>query len=149
MIKRLVIMGFILLVIGATTVYWLDKTTTTTLAETVSTDQEEKDFILHMRIENSDDGFRILHSLEYIGEEQVTIEHRTPLISISFNTDTSDFTGSPVSKTLESGDIYRPHQSALIEEPLEAGTHTVYMTCQFYYKEEFINIKIEKDIVFQ
>lgn len=149
MIKRIVIMGFILLVIGATTVYWLDNTTTTTLAETVSTDQEEKDFILHMRIENSDDGFRILHSLEYIGEEQVTIQHRTPLISISFNTDTSDFTGSPVSKTLESGDIYRPHQSAVKQEPLEKGTHTVYMTCQFYYNEEYVNIKIEKDIVFQ
>ncbi|WP_112180691.1 MULTISPECIES: hypothetical protein [Paraliobacillus] len=149
MIKRLVIMAIILLAFGSTTVIWLDSTKTTTLAETVSIDQKENDFILHMRIENSDEGFRILHSLEYVGAEQVTIEHRTPLTSISINTDTSDFTGSPVSKILEPGDIYRPHKSAIIEESLEEGTHKVYMNCQFYYKEEQINIKIEKDIEFQ
>lgn len=149
MLKRLLIMGLILLSLGALTVYLLEQTSTTTLAETVSVDKEQDAFILHLRIENNDDGFRILHSLEYVGEEEVSIEHRTPLTYISFNNNRSNFTGSPVSKTLQAGDIYRPEVTSKIYEPLEAGTHTVYIHCQFSKDNQPINIKIEKEIYFQ
>lgn len=146
MIKRLVIMSFIVLFLGITTVVWLKASSTTTLAEPVVINQQEGEFILHMRIENGSEGFNVLHSLEYVGEEPVTIEHRTPMTFLSFGASNSDFTGSPISKTLQPGDIYRTKAKSKIYEKTSEGSDKIYVHCQFIADGEEINMNIEQEL---
>ncbi|CQR47856.1 hypothetical protein BN1058_02187 [Paraliobacillus sp. PM-2] len=149
MIKRLTIMSFIVLLLGTATVIWLRASSTTTLAEPVVIDQQKGDFILHMRIENNAEGIRVLHSLEYTGEKPITIKHRTPLTYLSFGAEKSNFTGSPISKTIQSGDIYRTTPMRKVFKPLENGSNKLYIHCQFMADDNLVNIRIEKDIKIQ
>ena len=148
MIKRFLVMSLVVASLSVAIVYWLEGITTTTLAETLSVKENKDAFILHMRIENNDKGFRVLHSLEHTGDEQVTIEHRTPLTSISIDARQSDFTGSTTSKTLQPGDIYRPDNTPAVYDSLKAGSHDIYIHCQFLIDGEPVNIELEKEIVF-
>ncbi|GGM20043.1 hypothetical protein GCM10011351_02350 [Paraliobacillus quinghaiensis] len=148
MIKRFLVMSLVVAGLSVAIFYWAGGLTTTTLAETLSIKENKEAFILHMRIENSEQGFRVLHSLEYTGDEQVTIEHRTPLTSISIDARQSDFTGSTTSKTLHPGDFYRPDNTPASYDSLEAGHHDVYIHCQFFIEGEPVDIEIEKEIVF-
>lgn len=139
-------MSFILILLGSGTVIWLRASSTTALAEPVVIHKQEGDFILHMRMENGSEGLRILHSLEYVGQEPVTLKHRTPLTYISFGVNKSNFTGSPISKTIQPGDIYRTTPTRKIFHPLENGSNALYVHTQFYANNEVINIEIEKNI---
>ncbi|GAA5417249.1 hypothetical protein Pryu01_02312 [Paraliobacillus ryukyuensis] len=146
MVKRLLVMGVIVLCFGTITVIWLKASSELTLSKPVLIDQKEDDFILHMRIENSTEGFRILHSLEYTGQEPVTIEHRTPLTFVSFGVDKSTFTGSPVTKALQPGDIYRPNVISETYNVLKKGVGQVYVHCQFKVGDKLMNITVNKDL---
>ncbi|MFB1051594.1 hypothetical protein [Paraliobacillus sp. JSM ZJ581] len=149
MIKRFAIMSVIVILLGLGTIVWFRTSSTKTLAEPVVIHKQEGNFILHMRMENNTEGFRVLHSLEYVGEKPITITHRTPLTYLSFGARKSNFTGSPISKTIQPGDIYRTTPTRKVFKPLENGSNTLYIHCQFIADEEVINIKIEKNVNIQ
>ncbi len=140
-------MSLIVVLLGAATVVWLRSSTATTLAEPVIINQQEGNFILHMRIENNSEGFRVLHSLEYVGEHPITITHRTPLTFLSYGVKKSDFTGSPISKELYPGDIYRTNTTSKVYGSITKGDQKVYIHCQFETENDTINIRIDKDII--
>ncbi len=56
------------------------------------------DFVMHIQVERMDEGFRVYRSVQYTGEDPVTVKHQTPLISLSFKRRNHDYTGSTVAK---------------------------------------------------
>ncbi|WP_186577645.1 hypothetical protein [Aquibacillus kalidii] len=149
MIKRISVLTLILIVFGMATVYFLNETTTAELKDTVKIREEQGDFIVHLRVEKVENkGYQILRSIEYQGKEPITIEHRTPLIAVSVNRSNAHFTGSPVTKTLNPGDIYHP-QEPKNDEPLDRGEHMLYIHTQFVTDGETVDIKTNKPIVFE
>ncbi len=137
-----------ILSIGLAIVYILQERTNAKLSEPVIMNTEHGDFILHLRVENTEEGFQVLRSLEYTGSDPVMIEHRTPLIAVSIDHTRHAYTGSPVRRVLEPGDIY------LSEQPLiftfrDKGKYVLYAQCQFRMNEEEMNIKLEKDLQFE
>lgn len=141
-------MTVVLLLVGSASVYWVKETTNAQLVETVKVSKQEDDFTLHIRVENHDEGFQILRSIQYDGDESVKIEHRTPLTAVSINQSGSDFTGSPVTKTLNPGDIYTP-QEPLSYKSLGKGEYLLYVHSQFFVDGKQVNITCESEIVFQ
>ncbi|SDJ76144.1 hypothetical protein [Sediminibacillus albus] len=148
MFKKTLLVAAIMAVIGAAAAYWLAETSSAKLAEPVKVNEQADDFIIHVQVEKKDKGFQVLRSLEYIGEEPVELLHRTPLISLDVNREMNDFTGSPVTKELDPGDVYHPQDPKLFK-PLDKGTHTLYITCEFYLNGELKSIQTEKEMVFE
>ncbi|MDC3412736.1 hypothetical protein NC797_04595 [Aquibacillus sp. 3ASR75-11] len=146
--KRLIGLLFILMVVISGTFYLVMGSSKAKLTEPVEMNKVNDDFILHVRAERTDQGFQVLRSLEYKGEEQITIMHRTPLISISVEYDKPRFTGSPVTQTLDPGDVYYP-QEPRVYSSLEKGEYTLFANGQFYFNGQIINIKSEETIQFQ
>ena len=146
--RRLLIMVTILLVVGASTVYVLKETGRAKLLETVKLSKQVDDFILHIRVESTKEGIQVLRSLEYKGKDSVDLLHRTPLISISLGRKHPNFTGSPVNKTLNPGDIYYPQESKDYST-LEAGDYTLFVHCQFVLNNELIEIKTDEKVIMQ
>ncbi len=99
-------------------------------------------------MENHENGLQVLRSLEYIGTETITLSHRTPLIGLSINHDNPKFTGSPVTKIMDPGDIYHPDdlQVFAFREP---GSYTLFVHCQLEVNGEPINIRINRDFIFK
>ncbi|MDL4842176.1 hypothetical protein [Aquibacillus rhizosphaerae] len=150
MIKRLLIMVIVVTVLSIVGVYWMKGSTNAELVGTVKVSEQQDNFIVHIRVENSDEGIKIFRSLEYIGQEIVVIDHRTPLTSVNINKQNNDFTGSPVTKTLDPGDIYRPQEAIAIPDgTLDKGKSTMYVHTQFFIDGEAINIKSEKELTFE
>ncbi|SDL80064.1 hypothetical protein [Sediminibacillus halophilus] len=148
MVKKLLMICTALAVIGGAAAYWFVETSSAKLAEPVQVSEQMEDFIMHVQVEKNEEGFQVLRSLEYIGDEPIVLSHRTPLISLRVNHDTKNFTGSPVTKELNPGDVYHP-QEAKVFNPLKKGSHTLYMDCEFYIDGERKNIKAHKEMVFQ
>ncbi|WP_053219854.1 hypothetical protein [Virgibacillus senegalensis] len=146
--KKILVICAALVVFGAVAVYWFVETSSAKLAEPVQVSKESEDFIMHVQVEKTDEGFQVLRSLEYTGNEPVVLSHRTPLISLHVNHDTKNFTGSPVTKELNPGDVYHP-QEAKIYNPLKKGKHTLFMDCEFFIDGERKNIKAEKEMIFR
>ncbi|MCT2534348.1 hypothetical protein NC661_09840 [Aquibacillus koreensis] len=138
--------GIILL--GTIGFYWMVESTNAKLVEPIKIKEEFEEFIVHIRVENIDEGIKILRSLEYRGEEPVTIEHRTPLTSVDISKNNNDFTGSFVTKNLNAGDIYRPQEPKVYESPSK-GKYTLHMHTQFFIDGEPINITSEEEVVFE
>ncbi|WP_430786296.1 hypothetical protein VBD025_13425 [Virgibacillus flavescens] len=109
---------------------------------------EEKDFIVHIRVEEIDEEIKVYRSLQYTGDETVEIEHQTPLISISLRNKNHDFTGSRVKKVMESGDSYYPQKAKLISKPQE-GEYTLYCLAEFQVDGESRSIEHTENLIFE
>ncbi|RYG73998.1 hypothetical protein EU245_03785 [Lentibacillus lipolyticus] len=107
------------------------------------------DFIMHIRVEQADEGFRVFRSVQYTGKEMVKVEHQTPLISVSFKYADHDYTGSTVSKTLRQGSSYHPQDPKMFKAPDEEGKHTLYCETIFTAGGEEITIRHEETLVFE
>ncbi|WP_163536651.1 hypothetical protein [Gracilibacillus sp. YIM 98692] len=140
----------LVLILGVTWLFgfFIKESMTTSLVETVKIKEQYEDFIVHVRIEETTEGFQVLRSLEYIGEEEVEIKHRTPLTQVTFTKDNGTFTGSHVQNTLKPGYSYHPQQP-LHMSPLNKGRHTVYIHSQFMVDGKEVNIKGQGTIVFE
>ncbi|UFU00851.1 hypothetical protein KO561_07940 [Radiobacillus kanasensis] len=143
--KRIIIISII--VVGLITFIGISQITNAKLVEPVKVSKQVEDFVLHVRIEQNEKGFQVLRALEYKGEAEVEILHRTPLISISIDRNDHDFTGSPVSRKMDPGDKYARDPKYF--EPLEEGTHTIFIHGQFYVNDELINIEEKREITFK
>jgi flagellar basal body-associated protein FliL len=145
--RRLLGLLLILIIVGVGTIYFVMGSSKAKLVEPVEIKKVSEDFVIHIRAEKIDQGFQVLRSLEYIGEESIKIMHRTPLISVSVDHDNHRFTGSPVAKTLEQGDVYYP-QDPQTFSALEKGDHVLLVHAQFVIEGKEVNIKSEKAIRF-
>ncbi|MGP4040470.1 hypothetical protein ACTWP4_11355 [Gracilibacillus sp. D59] len=146
--KRNTIVIAIIACIGTFLLFIIKDFQKTSLVETVKIEEQYEDFIVHIRIEGINDGFQVLRSVQYIGEENIMIQHRTPLTQITVNVDNATFTGSPISKQMKPGFHYHP-QEPLTFANLEKGDHKLFVHTQFFINGERIDIKTEKTISFQ
>ncbi|WP_226034546.1 hypothetical protein [Aquibacillus saliphilus] len=145
--KKIIILILLIVLTISGTIYWLNETSSAKLIETYKIREQKDDFIVHIRVERNGDGFQILRSLQYIGSETITIDHRTPLTSVSINQENHDFTGSHVTKTLEPNYIYHPQEPESYS-PLEKGSYNLYIHSQFFVDGEPFNVYSEQEIVF-
>ncbi|WP_077325849.1 hypothetical protein [Virgibacillus siamensis] len=88
------------------------------------------DFVMHIRVENEEKGFRVYRSIQYVGEDEVEVIHQTPLISVSFRHKNHDYTGSTVSNVLESDSNYHPQTPKHFDSP-KRGKYTLYCQAKF------------------
>ncbi|MBM7572192.1 hypothetical protein [Aquibacillus albus] len=148
MLKQIVVIAFLLLVIGISAMFWMKEYSSAQLVGPINVKEEKGDFILHVRVDNMENGVEVLSSLEYSGKDSVTLNHRTPLTAVSFHVERNDFTGSPVSKQMDPGDIYHP-QPPVTFTSLGKGTYRLYIHSQFFVKGKPINITTEKEIIME
>ncbi|GAE91831.1 hypothetical protein JCM21714_790 [Gracilibacillus boraciitolerans JCM 21714] len=120
----------------------------TSLVEAVKIEKQYGDFTVHVRIEEISEGFQVLRSIEYAGEEDIVIRHRTPLTQITINADNAVFTGSPVIKQMKPGFQYHPEMPLTFSE-LKKGEHKVYVHTQFFIEDQKFDIKTKSTIVFK
>ncbi len=119
------------------------------LEKTVIFKEEYNDYIIHIRIEAvNKEQFQVLRSLEYIGQEKLSIKHRTPLIAITMDKDNPVFTGSHRNRLLLPGYHYHP-QDPLVYDNLTEGKHIIYVHTQFDDGEEIVNIKTKGEVYFE
>lgn len=112
-----------------------------------SASKQVDDFILHLRVEEVEEGIQVLQSLQYVGEEEIIIEHQTPLVSVSLLHNNHDFIGNSVSKVLNKGNIY-PQQAVIFPSP-EKGECNLYVKARFVVEGEPIIIKHVKKLLFK
>ncbi|MFS0752016.1 hypothetical protein [Oceanobacillus sp. 1P07AA] len=70
-----------------------------------STVSFEDNFLLHIRTQETDDGVQVQNSIQYIGDPTVIVEHKNPLISVSYDGKHS-FEGETVQRQMSNGSIY-------------------------------------------
>lgn len=117
------------------------------LSAAISSSKQVEDFILHVRVEETDNGIRVLQSLQYVGKEEIVIEHQTPLVSVSFLHDNHDYTGSSVSKVLNEGNIY-PQKIVSFPSP-EKGECNLYVNARFNVGNERFLIEHVEELLFE
>lgn len=127
--KKLVSTLVVFLVIFAGIIYYT-YANADLMAENTTASVHKEDFVLHVRVENEEKGFRVYRSLQYVGEGEVNVVHQTPLISISFRHKNHDYTGSTVSKVLGEDSNYHPQDPKYIESP-KKGEYTLYCKAKF------------------
>ena len=110
------------------------------LKTNIKIEESEGDFNVHITVEKTQDGFQILRSLEYRGDEGIQISHRTPLIEVMINKNNPEFTGSPVNRQLIPGSHYHP-QGPLKFDDIGEGIHDIYVHAQFETADEKIDIQ--------
>lgn len=137
-----------LVIIVAVGFFAFQKFQSASLAETVILEGQHEDFVVHIQIEPDQDGVRVLRSLQYIGDEDITIEHRSPLTQITINTDNAVFTGSTIKKHLQQGSQYYTQEPLRIPA-LNKGTHVIYVHTQFKKDGEQIDIKSKGEVRFE
>ncbi|SHM89127.1 hypothetical protein [Gracilibacillus kekensis] len=145
--KKITIVIAIIACIGAISLLILKGIVKPSLDESVKIEEQYEDFIVHIRIEKTEEGFQVLRSIEYIGKEDIMVRHRTPLTQVTINADNAVFTGSPISKQMEPGLQYHP-QEPLKFPSLDKGVHKVYVHTQFFIEEKRIDIKTKSEIKF-
>lgn len=69
-----------------------------------STVSFEDDFLLHIRIQQTNEGVQVQNSIQFLGDGTVVVEHKNPLISVSYNT--HSFDGETVQRQMSNGSIY-------------------------------------------
>ncbi|MFC3039925.1 hypothetical protein ACFOGI_06635 [Virgibacillus xinjiangensis] len=109
--------------------------------------KESGEFVLHVKIGRKEDKIEVLRSLQYLGKESIEIEHRTPLASVSFGHRNHDFTGSPVHRRLNSGDIYLPKTDAIFSLN-EENACKVYIHAEFTADGEEVVIDHAEELPF-
>ena len=96
-----------------------------------------------MRVEDVDDGIQIQCSLQYVGKEDILLEHQTPLVSARFDETIHNFTGDKLAKTLRRGSIY--HQPTILLDYPEISDLNLEISAKFWVDGEPINFQhIEK-----
>ncbi|WP_058306952.1 hypothetical protein [Gracilibacillus massiliensis] len=146
--KKITIVIALIACIGAISLFVFKDIQKTSLDKTVKIEEQYEDFIVHIRIEKTEEGFQVLRSIEYIGQEAIMLRHRTPLTQVTINADNAVFTGSPISKQMEPGLQYHP-QEPLKFQALDKGVHKVYVHTQFFIEEQRIDIRTESEIKFK
>jgi hypothetical protein len=101
-----------------------------TLSENKMIAKESDNFILHVQVNDNEEGVEVLHSIQYTGKGQVEIRHQSPLVSVSLLDHNHDFTGSYVMKAMEEGNIYHPQKAAILSVPHKDE-------CNLYIKARF------------
>lgn len=112
-----------------------------------SASKQVDDFILHLRVEEVEEGIQVLQSLQYVGAEEIIIEHQTPLVSVSLLDNNHDFTGNRVSKALNKGNIY-PQQAIFFPSP-EKGECNLYVKARFDVEGKSIMIRHVEKLLFK
>lgn len=128
--KKLVSMFVVFLVIIAGYYFYYTYINAELTVENTTASVHTDEFVMHIRVENDEKGFRVYRSLQYIGEEEVKVVHQTPLISVSFRHKNHDYTGSTVSKGLEKDSNYHPQNPKHFEPP-KKGEYTLYCKAIF------------------
>ncbi|GAA0440493.1 hypothetical protein GCM10008983_16870 [Lentibacillus halophilus] len=105
-------------------------------------------FILHIRVEDVENGFQVLRSIQYMGDKPITLKHQTPLISVSFQNRNHDYTGSTISKTVHKGGSYHPQGPKIFKAPTE-GEHALYSQSTFTAGGETITINHKDNLLFK
>ncbi|MGN8645186.1 hypothetical protein ACTNEO_03710 [Gracilibacillus sp. HCP3S3_G5_1] len=146
--KKYSIVITIIACIGTILLFVVKDIQKTSLVETVKIEEQYEDFIVHIQVEETSEGFQVLRSIQYLGDEVIVILHRTPLTQVTVDADNATFTGSPLSKKMEPDYQYYP-QEPLNFPALEKGDHTLYVHTQFFIDGERIDIKTEETISFQ
>ncbi|WP_066192744.1 MULTISPECIES: hypothetical protein [Gracilibacillus] len=118
------------------------------LTETVKFEEQYQDFVVHIQVEPMSEGFMVLRSIQYLGDEDIVIYHRAPLTQVTIDQDNPVFTGSEVEKQLNSGGQYYP-QEPLTFSSLKKGEHAIFIHTQFKLEGEQVNIKSEGELVFE
>lgn len=109
------------------------------LVENIKLEESSGDFIVHINIEKTKEGFRILRSLEYTGDKKIEIRHRSPLIEVMIGKKNPEFTGSPVTIQLNPGAHYHPEEPLTFHQ-LDKGSYDIFVHAQFETNEETIDI---------
>ena len=109
------------------------------LAKNIKLEESKGDFIVHITVEKTNDGFQILRSLEYTGDKKIEISHRSPLIEVMIGKNTPEFTGSPVPIQLTPGTHYHPEEPLAFQH-MDKGSHDIFVHAQFETMEETIDI---------
>lgn len=117
------------------------------LAKNKEVKKQLDNFILHMRVDETEEGIQVLRSLQYMGEETVEIKHQAPLISVSLSHENHDFTGSLVTKKMNSGNIYT--QEKLVFAAPEKGECNLYVQARFMADDEEILIEHVEKLIFK
>lgn len=147
--KKVPIIIFVLISITVGIVLFSMYNHKSALEQTVIFKEEYNDYIVHIRIEAvNEEQFQILRSLEYNGQEKLTIKHRTPLTAVTIDKDNPVFTGSHRNRLLLPGYHYHP-QDPLVYDNLTEGKHIVYVHTQFDDGEEIVNIKAKSEVYFK
>ncbi len=126
----------ILIIIGIICGIWLDKSGN--LVHPKSLVREVDDFLLHIRIEEAEEGIKVLRSIQYVGEGEVEIIHQTPLVSVAIEEDHS-FGGKTVSKKMKQGAIY--HQEEALLPTQKKGISELSIHAKFICDNEEMDIK--------
>ncbi|WP_188454580.1 hypothetical protein [Virgibacillus oceani] len=129
-------------------IYWIFQADNATLAVNKTGSKQIDDFILHIKVEKTNNGICVYRSIQYVGDKPIEITHYTPLVSVSLNNKNHDFTGSPVTKKLEKGNSYHPHGSILVKSPGK-GTYDLYSRARFSVDGEEIVIDYVENLVFE
>ncbi|ALX47307.1 hypothetical protein [Lentibacillus amyloliquefaciens] len=108
---------------------------------------QQEDFILHIRVESMEEGFQVSRALQYVGEGSVEVEHQTPLVSVSFKNQNHDYTGSTMTKTLNTGNSYHPQGPKTFEAP-RSGTYILFCEARFMVNDKFITINHQEELEF-
>jgi len=118
----------IIILIGYT--YGGFKKSYATLTENKTISKESDNFILHIQVNDDEEGVEVLHSIQYTGKDKVEIQHQTPLVSVSLDDSKHDFTGSYVIKPMEEGNIYHPQEAEILSVPY-------LIECELHIKAKF------------
>lgn len=146
--KRFMYM-FIIVTIGILALFYFgNDRASASLFTNKSISKRVDDFILHIYVEDGEEGFQVFRSIEYIGDDPIEINHQTPLISVSFQQKNHDFTGSNVSKTLNHGMSYYPQDELVLAKP-KKGKYPIYVCARFNIKGERLIIEHEEMLEFK
>ncbi|MFD1415419.1 hypothetical protein [Oceanobacillus jeddahense] len=111
------------------------------ITKTVSLDDL---FLLHIQFSGEADNIQVKCSLQYIGEEEVTIQHQTPLVSLSAHEDVHRVTGGYVYRTLHNSDIY--YQPNMEIEDVEFEDGIIYFQVRYQMNGEEKVFTFEEEI---
>ncbi|MGJ9458608.1 hypothetical protein [Oceanobacillus sp. CF4.6] len=119
------------------------------LVTATSTLSKVEDFLLHIRIEESNQGVQVKCSLQYIGEDRTLIEHQLPFVSVSYTNTNHNFKEGNrfISQELGSGGIYYL-PTEILPFP-EAGDTNIYINATFKANGNQIHIDHNEELSFQ
>lgn len=145
--KRLLVLGIIIISLFAL-FYVVSKSNSGMLAANKSGMKRSGDFVLHMRVEQMEGGFQVFRSIQYVGVDPVEITHQTPLVSVTLEHDSHDFTGSPVAKQLNPGNSYHPQDPIRFDSP-EKGEYKLYAKARFNVNGKRVVLEHAEDLMFE
>ncbi|PAV28801.1 hypothetical protein CIL05_14330 [Virgibacillus profundi] len=145
--KKILLLSFVLLCCFFVMLLWQFIKPEAKLAESKIAEKQVDDFILHMRVNETEKGIQVLQSIQYVGKEIVEIKHQSPLVSVSLLNRNHDYTGSTVSKALKKGDVY-PGEEIIFPSP-KKGECNLYLQARFNVNGEEVSIDHVEKLFFE